>query len=626
MPSGGIFYGQKIIFSILIRSNSALNLPIEIIVNNVTTLNTGLSLDIKGTGNFEKSLITIEDKYLTSQNDEFAIAIVLPKDKAIQISFTNIGIYKNTELIDISYQQITNATPYPQFPSPVMQSPVGFVTMPMTVGRITEYLDDETPIEDKPSEIFADGRAVKRTDEYIYDKDYFFAVPIRIPYQYLYDKIGSRYGSGADFINVVDATKFGNNLTAFDIIFHSNAPMFSTSKTFMIQPAVMPCFSEPILISRGYASSADYNIKTYFLHEGKNSYSLGISVDSGFCEASVHGDLETDRYSQKKHQFGYCLPNNNTNDKADIHSLAKTSERSFCIIGMNNLIEKLSPASVSTNDTNSAMYICGSTIAQTGNHKFIKKDADDSTSNYSLRYCVDLASIQVTATSSFAVYKKSTSAGIIPSHAVISGHNIDFKTENVLTKQQNIIPMKYQIAGEYAVGFKITDSSQTALRRAHFKITIKGSVYGCWINTGNDSSPFGANEASTFKDVIEIRVTDFTKQGLIDAICNTINSYIFCIPDLRGTFNFSTGVGLQSSSANNIGIDWASDITSTIKPIITRDFANYINFLPSINNCSSINATLTTSTVLGNATPLSIDYQNFNNIPKILTRKYISLC
>ena len=42
------------------------------------------------------------------------------------------------------------------FPSPVMNSPIGFITMPMTVGRITEYLDDGIA-EGQTKWIYADG-------------------------------------------------------------------------------------------------------------------------------------------------------------------------------------------------------------------------------------------------------------------------------------------------------------------------------------------------------------------------------------------------------------------------------------------------------------------------------------
>ena len=57
-------------------------------------------------------------------------------------------------------------------------------------------------------------------------------MPIRIPYQYLYDKIGSAYGSGKDFINAVDMSNFKGGFDYCDIIFHTNDSQFSVSKFF----------------------------------------------------------------------------------------------------------------------------------------------------------------------------------------------------------------------------------------------------------------------------------------------------------------------------------------------------------------------------------------------------------
>lgn len=616
--NSSVIFQTKVDLILFIKTNVPMNIAVEL--NSLDVAYPLQSFSTSGLGSWERIKVVIQENFLTTPALPITISLVLPQNN-FTLSITNIGLYKASD-VDIPYAPTTNVSPTPNFPSPVMNSPIGFITMPMTVGRITEYLDDGIA-EDKPSEIYADGRAVKRSGEYVYNKDYFAKVPIRIPYQYLYDKIGSAYGSGKDFINAVDMSNFNGGFDYCDIIFHTNDSQFSVSPNFLIGSKINHPFGDPLLISRGYNNNTDYDIQTYFLNESDNLYSLGILVDSGYC--SVFTD--TEYTTSKKHQIGFTRPNNNqANNKKILTSLSvcKTYQKNFVVIGEENLPETLV---VTTTAGRIGQGITAS-MARLVN-KYIDADNSDTSKDFSLRYAIK-QNPSATDTLVLNTFRYNAVTTTVPSHTVIYLHNVNFDTNNVLSKKQIIVPMKYQIAGQYAVGFKIIKFAANDLRQGYFELKIKNKTYGCWFNTGNDTPSFSAAAIAAYEDLIEIKITEFTKAGVVKAICDAINSYIFCIPDLRGTYNYATGQGVQSSKLNNIGIDWSNvNNPADMKHFLSNDLKNYINFIPSINNCILSSATskeLASTANTATFLPVSVDHENFTDAERVLTRKYISLC
>ena len=190
-------------------------------------------------------------------------------------------------------------------------------------------------------------------------------------------------------------------------------------------------------------------------------------------------------------------------------------------------------------------------------NKYIDADNSDTSKRFSLRYAIK-QNPSATDTLVLNTFRYNAVTTTVPSHTVIYLHNVNFDTNNVLSKKQIIVPMKYQIAGQYAVGFKIIKFAANDLRQGYFELKIKNKTYGCWFNTGNDTPSFSAAAIAAYDDLIEIKITEFTKAGVVKAICDAINSYIF-VSLIWGTCTITpTGQGVQSSKLNNIGIDWSN--------------------------------------------------------------------
>ena len=128
-----------------------------------------------------------------------------------------------------------------------------------------------------------------------------------------------------------------------------------------------------------------------------------------------------------------------------------------------------------------------------------------------------------------------------------------------------------------------------------------------------------------------------------------VNSYIFCIPDLRGMNSFSAGEGKQSSFINGYNIDNLGNIPNpsqalvdeikTLKPILTNNLDNFVDFMPELNLKMALNASdgnalylrpADTSSAPSNTVsryyPIDAEHHSINNQPVSLVNKYISLC
>lgn len=575
---------------------------------------------------------------------------------AYKVDITNLLVFFGDQ--EISYPSTSISTNQsqeliPQSYSPVINSPQGYMPLPLTIGRITEYLYEPNP-QDKPTEIYADGRAVKIKDYYNYSINY--STNIEIPYRWLFEKYKDRYTSGKNFINAMSPQN-SNNLDALswrgitDFIIHTNDKgVILNALDFIDTRGNNGIFDKVNIFSYGYNDSKDYNIETYFVKENSTYLSLGIMVDSGFVPAILdNANFQKYIFSERKHQIGNTTcnnaPNANKNPALDApkdqeYSVSQINERNFVLWGNKSLPTTLFIPSTATDATRYAKCITANSTMTANNFKFINANAQDATTNFSLRICIDKTNL-VGTYPAFRTFSNVATPNN-QNHAVISCYNPDKTNSIVLTQNMNIVPLKYQIAGQIAVGILLkTNLSSNDFVNAYFNITVKSKIYTFWYSmNGTDVIPDSVKTANpTSEDFIMINISsvDFSSSASItNAIMAGINSYMFCIPDLRGTYNFSAGEGRQSSTINGLDIDCIGNLPnpnpdlvnqiSELKPILTHNFDNYMEFIPALDiklGMTGLNSS-TADTIV--EYPISVKQFNINSLPLTLTNKYISLC
>lgn len=580
---------------------------------------------------------------------------------------TNLCVYFGDQ--EIIFPQSANSTnqfqeQIPQSYSPVIQSPQGYVPLPLTVGRVTEYLYEESP-QDKPTEIYADGRALKRTDHYKYALNY--TTNIEIPHQWLFDKYNDRYGSGKDFINAMTPQSPLNFDSASwvgktDFIIHTNYVDFIGAPIdFIIVSGNNNLFQRVDVFSYGYFNPTEYKIDTYFVRENSSYLSLGIMVDSGFIENKLDDtNFDFYLYGQKKTAIGNTTLNNQirelTTEKDAIYSTVKSSNQNFVVWGNTSLPTDLYLAPNAPNNQRYAKCIVANSLMSNDNFKFINSDTgtfSDTTKNYSLRICVEQNNIASNHTP-FQIFRGG--GGTPLQHATITCYNPNYNNSLVLTQNMNIFPLKYQISGQVAVGILLkANPSLNEFDNAYFNVIVKNKIYTFWYSIfGLTEIPTAVKNANpTSEDFIMIDMSNNVNlsdpKAITERIMTAINSYLFCIPDLRGLHSFPAGEGKQSSFINGWNIDNLGNMLNpdpalideikTLKPILSKNLNNFVDFMPELNLKMALNASdgtalylkpVNTSSTADNAVnryyPIDAEHHSVNNQSISLVNKYISLC
>jgi hypothetical protein len=584
------------------------------------------------------------------------------------VDFTNLLVYfGDTEIIYPPEKISTNQfqEKIPQAYSPVINSPQGYIPLPLTVGRVTEYLYETSP-QDKPTEIYADGRALKVNAHYKYALNY--ATNIEIPHRWLFDKYGDRYGSGKDFMNAMspqsslnfDASSW---VGITDFIIHTNDVSFiDDAPEFINVAGNNNLFAKVNVFSYGYNNPTDYQIETYFVRENSSYLSLGIMADSGFIEDKLNaGNFDFYLYGQKKTAIGNTTLNNQikelTTAKDALYSTVKPHNQNFIVWGNTSLPTNLYIAPESPNSQRYAKCIVANSLMSNNNFKFINANAGafaDTTPNYSLRICIEQADIAGTH-EPFQIFQSGTGEPL--SHATITCYNPDVTDDTiVLTQNMNIFPLKYQISGQVAVGILLkTNPTLTEFDNSYFNITVKTKIYTFWYSIfGFTEVPTAIKNANpSSEDFIMIDMSGALNladpKAITARIMKAVNSYIFCIPDLRGMNSFSAGEGKQASFINGYNIDNLGNIPNpspalvdeikTLKPILTNNLDNFVDFMPELNLKMALNASDGTSLYLRPADtssapssavrryyPIDAEHHSINSQPVSLVNKYISLC
>jgi hypothetical protein len=571
---------------------------------------------------------------------------------------TNLCVYFGDQ--EIIFPQSTNSTnqfqeKIPQSYSPIIQSPQGYIPLPLTVGRVTEYLYEDSP-QDKPTEIYANGRALKRTDHYKYALNY--TTNIEIPHQWLFDKYGDRYGSGKDFINAItpqsplnfDASSW---VGITDFIIHTNDVAFSSDvPDFIDASGNNGLFQRIDGFSYGYNNPTEYKIDTYFIRENSSYLSLGIMVDSEFIQDTLdNANFNTYRYAQRKHSFGNTTLNNRINagvpNKEQIYTTVKTNQKNFVVWGNTSLPNNLYIPAGAPNSQRYAKTIVYNSTSTVNNSKFINANTGanaDTSKNYTLRICVEQTDIAQDH-EPFRIFQ--AGAGTPLQHATITCYNPNLTNDLVLTQNMNIFPLKYQIAGQVAVGILLkVNPALNEFDNAYFNLTVKGKIYTFWYSIFGftDVPTIVKNANPTSEDFIMIDMSNNVNlanpQEITARIMTAINSYLFCIPDLRGLYSFSAGEGKQSSFINGWNIDNLGNIPNpsaplveenkTLKPILTNNLNNFVDFVPKMDIKLIMKDfkpdTDPAGTLIDQSYPITTTHFSINDEPISLVNKYISLC
>jgi hypothetical protein len=448
-----------------------------------------------------------------------------------------------------------------------------------------------------------------------------------------------------------------------DFIIHTNdVASIDNAPEFIDVTGNNNLFAKVNVFSYGYNNHTYYKIETYFIRENSSYLSLGMMVDSGFIEDKLDdNNFNIYLYGQKKTAIGNTTLNNQirelTTAKDALYSTVKPHNQNFVVWGNTSLPTTLYIAPGSPNNQRYAKCITANSLMSNDNFKFINDNtgaSSDTTKNYSLRICIEQADVAQTH-EPFQIFQ--AGVGTPLSHATITCYNPDV-TDNtiVLTQNMNIFPMKYQIAGEVAVGILLkTNPVLTEFENSYFNIIVKTKRYTFWY------SIFGFTEVPTVVKTANPTSEDFIMidmSGVInladpmeitERIMRAVNSYIFSIPDLRGMNSFSAGEGKQSSFINGYNIDNLGNIPNpaptlvdeikTLKPILSKNLNNFVDFMPELNLKMALNASdgtslylrpVDTSSAASNAVsryyPIDAEHHSVNNQSVSLVNKYISLC
>lgn len=574
---------------------------------------------------------------------------------------TNLCVYFGDQ--EIIFPQSTNNTnqfqeKIPQSYSPVIQSPQGYVPLPLTVGRVTEYLYEDSP-QDKPTEIYANGRALKRTGYYKYPLNY--TTNIEIPHQWLFNKYGDRYGSGKNFVNAITPQSSLNFDAASwvgktDFIIHTNGVAFIDNiAEFIDVSGNNGLFQRVDGFSYGYNNPTQYQIDTYFVRENSSYLSLGIMVDSEFIQDTLdNSNFNNYKYAQRKHSFGNTTLNNRINagvpNKEQIYTTVKTNQKNFVVWGNTSLPNNLYIPAGAPNSQRYAKTIVYNSTSTINNSKFIDANTgtnSDASKNYTLRICIEQADI-AESHEPFRIFQAGASTPL--QHATITCYNPNINDNSlVLTQNMNIFPLKYQIAGQVAVGILLkANPSLNEFDGAYFNITVKNKIYTFWYSIfGFTEIPTAIKNANpTSEDFIMIDMSGSVNlansQEITARILTAVNSYLFCIPDLRGLHSFAAGEGKQSSFINGWNIDNLGNIPNpstslvdeikTLKPIITHNLNNFVDFVPQMNiklMMKDFKPDIDPAefpAVIDASYPITTTHFSINDQPISLVNKYISLC
>jgi hypothetical protein len=294
-----------------------------------------------------------------------------------------------------------------------------------------------------------------------------------------------------------------------------------------------------------------------------------------------------------------------------------------------------------------AKTIAYNSTSTVDNSKFINANTGanaDTSKNYTLRICVEQTDIAQDH-EPFRIFQ--AGAGTPLQHATITCYNPNLTNDLVLTQNMNIFPLKYQIAGQVAVGILLkVNPALNEFDNAYFNLTVKGKIYTFWYSIFGftDVPTIVKNANPTSEDFIMIDMSNNVNlanpQEITARIMTAINSYLFCIPDLRGLYSFSAGEGKQSSFINGWNIDNLGNIPNpsaplveenkTLKPILTNNLNNFVDFVPKMDIKLIMKDfkpdTDPAGTLIDQSYPITTTHFSINDEPISLVNKYISLC